>query len=94
MMEYVPLIVGAGLFIGAIFAGIWKGKKEGESGKHTEVVGGVIQDNLSMLMMSEQLRVNKEEMAKVIDAMKELTFEIERLREHAKDITVTLSKTK
>lgn len=91
MEEYIPFIVGAGLFLGAILAGIWKGKQDTTTDKK-EIVSGVIQDNYSMLMMSEQLRLNKEQMEKVIDAMRDLTNEIERLREYAKDVANHLSK--
>jgi hypothetical protein len=89
MEEYIPFIVGAGLFLGAVFAGIWKGKKEGAEGKK-EVISGVLQDNYSMVMMSEQLRSNKEVLERAIRSMEGLSNEIERLREYARDITKIL----
>lgn len=87
--EYIPFVVGAGLFIGSIFAGIWKGKKEKIEGSK-EIVGGVLQDNYSMLMMSEQLRSNKEVLERAIHTMDKLADEIERLREYARDISKVL----
>lgn len=89
-MEYIPFIVGAGLFLGAIFAGIWKGKQEVATSEKKEVVSGVIQDNYSMLMMSEQLRTNKEAMDRMVHAADNLANEMERLREYARDITKIL----
>lgn len=89
--EYVPFIVGAGLFLGSIFAGVWKGKKEKtEEGGPKEIVSGVIQDNYSMLMMSEQLRNNQQTMERMIKATDDMTNEMERLREYARDITKIL----
>lgn len=91
MMEYMPLILGAGLFVGAIFAGIFKGQKENkDTPTRKEIVSGVLQDNYSMIMMSEQLRTNKEEMEKVVVTMRDLINELERLREYARDITKIL----
>lgn len=90
-MEYVPLVVGAGMFVGSIFAGIWKGKQESakEPGKK-EIVSGVIQDNYSMVMMSEQLRSNRETQERLIHSIDGMTNEMERLREYARDITKIL----
>lgn len=90
MEEYIPFIVGAGLFLGAILAGIWKGKQDSVGTDKKEVISGVIQDNYSMLMMSEQLRTNREQMEKVVNTMKELINEMERLREYARDISKVL----
>lgn len=91
MMEYVPLVVGAGMFIGSIFAGIWKGKQEvAKSPDKKEVISGVIQDNYSMLMMSEQLRANRDTMERTVHSMDQLSNELERLREYARDITKIL----
>lgn len=90
-MEYVPLVVGAGMFIGSIFAGIWKGKQEvAKSPDKKEVISGVIQDNYSMLMMSEQLRANRDTMERTVHSMDQLSNELERLREYARDITKIL----
>jgi len=86
-VDYIPFIVGAGLFLGAIFAGISKGKKDISNPAKTEVVSGVLQDNYSMIMMSEQLRANKEAMEKMTHSMEGLVHEMERLREYARDIT-------
>lgn len=91
MTEYIPFIIGAGLFIGSIFSGLWQGKKENKEvpSKH-EIVSGVIQDNYSMMMVSEQLRTNKEMMEKVAHSMDNLANELERLREYARDISKVL----
>lgn len=95
MMEYIPLVVGAGMFIGSIFAGVWKGKQEvAGSPDKKEIVSGVIQDNYSMIMMSEQLRTNKETLERVIHSMDGLSNEVERLREYARDITKILETRK
>lgn len=90
--QYIPFIVGAGLFLGAIFAGVWKGKQDAGVTKSDkkELVAGVLQDNYSMVMLSEQLRVNKEQMEKVNDTLKDLINEMERLREYARDISKVL----
>lgn len=89
-IDYVPFIVGAGLFLGAIFAGISKGKKDVSSDNAKEVVSGVIQDNYSMLMMSEQLRTNQHTMEKMCQSIDGLANEMERLREYARDISKVL----
>lgn len=88
-IDYIPFVVGAGLFLGAIFAGIWKGKQESNGG-NKEVVSGVIQDNYSMVMMSEQLRNNQQTMERMIKSVDGMTNEMERLREYARDITKIL----
>lgn len=87
--ELIPFIVGGGLFLGAMFQGWNKGKKEAVVEKK-EVISGVIQDNYSMLMMSEQLRSNKETMERMIHSVEGMTNEMERLREYARDITKIL----
>lgn len=89
-IDYIPFVVGAGLFLGAVFAGIWKGKKESSEPTRKEVVSGVIQDNYSMIQMSEQLRTNKEAMDKLAHSMDNLSHELERLREYARDISKVL----
>lgn len=91
MMEYIPLVVGAGMFIGSIFAGIWKGKQEASKvPDKKEIIGGVLQDNYSMIMMSEQLRANKDTLERAIHSMDALGGEMERLREYARDISRVL----
>ncbi|MAZ33839.1 MAG: hypothetical protein Tp178MES00d2C33159091_25 [Prokaryotic dsDNA virus sp.] len=92
--EYIPFVVGAGLFVGSIFAGVWKGKKDASEGKasssETLITSGVLQDNYSMLMMSEQLRTNKDQMEKVVGAMRDLINEMQRLREEVKDTSIVI----
>lgn len=94
LQEYIPFLVGAGLFIGAVFSGIFKGRKEqgtsAEAGTKKEVIAGVLQDNYSMIMMSEQLRTNKESVDKLTHAVENNSNELERLREYARDITKIL----
>lgn len=89
MESYIPFIVGAGLFLGSIFSGLWQGKKE-IKGDNKEVVSGILQDNYSMMMMSEQLRSNKETMERLVQSMDSNTNEMERLREYARDISKVL----
>lgn len=88
--NYIPFIVGAGLFLGAIVAGIWKGKKDVTEIDKKQVVSGIIQDNYSMVMMSEQLRNNQATMERMINSTDAMTNEMERLREYARDITKIL----
>lgn len=90
-VDYIPFIVGAGLFLGAVLVGIWKGKKESSTPQSDkQVIAGVIQDNYSMLQMSEQLRANKETMERMIHSADNLANEVERLREYARDISKVL----
>jgi hypothetical protein len=91
MMEYIPLVVGAGMFIGSIFAGIWKGKQEViKAPEKKEMIAGVLQDNYSMIMMTEQMRANKETMDRLGHSIDNMCNEMERLREYARDITKIL----
>lgn len=87
MGDYIPLLVGAGLFVGSIFAGIWQGKKEknADTDSKKQVVSTIMQDNYAVMMMSEQLRVNKEMMEKVVDAMRELVNSLENVRDEIKE---------
>lgn len=89
-VDYIPFIVGGGLFFGAVMAGLWKGRKNNESSENKEVISGVIQDNYSMLMMSEQLRSNRETMERLVHSMDSNTNEMHRLREYARDISKVL----
>lgn len=88
-IDYIPFVVGAGLFLGAILSGMWKGKQDAATNTK-EIIAGTIQDNHSMLMLTEQLRNTHQTLERLIHAVEQSSNETERLREYARDITKVL----
>lgn len=70
--------------IGLAVAGVWQGIKtlrKEPSNEPLRTVGGVLMDNHSMIILSERLRENGEDVRANTDAQREVAHQIERLRD-------------
>jgi hypothetical protein len=77
-------VVGIGGFVAAVWAGIRNGlnkTKSNDPDGGAKIVGGVLMDNTSMLMLSEAVKDNTEAVYRLRDDVRENSHQVERLRD-------------
>lgn len=80
----ITAIVGAIGFVSMVVAGVRQGIKRARSNdadRPTRIVGGVLMDNTSMMMLSEAVKENTEAVYRLRDDVRENSHQVERLRD-------------